>query len=125
MPLIKSAKKQMRQSLKHRVRNYRVRTDLKLVIKEVMEVARHDKKEDAQKAVQKAYKIIDTAAKKGIIHSNNADRKKSHMARLIADMGQKKHDASATTKKSKAKKVVSQVDTEVEEASSPQEESAE
>ena len=123
MPLIKSAKKQMRQSLKHRVRNYRVRTDLKLVIKEVMEVARHDKKEDAQKAVQKAYKIIDTAAKKGIIHANNADRKKSHMARLIADMGQKKHDAPATIKKSKAKKSAPQVEAEVAEETG-QEESA-
>ena len=123
MPLIKSAKKQMRQSLKHRVSNYRVRTDLKLVIKEVMEVARHDKKEDAQKAVRKAYKIIDTAAKKGIIHANNADRKKSHMARLIADMGQKKHDAPATAKKSKAKKSAPQVEAEVAEETG-QEESA-
>ena len=42
------------------------------------------KKDEALKLLPKVYKVIDTAAKKNIIHKNNAARKKSLYARMVA-----------------------------------------
>lgn len=118
MPLIKSAKKQNRQNLKHRLRNYRVRHELKVTIQEMEDVANGGKKEDAEVLLKKAYKVIDTAAKKNIIHPNNAARKKSQMAKLIVDMGKEKAEAP-TKKKAKAK-----TDKKAEVAEAPKKEEA-
>lgn len=90
MPILKSAKKALRQSLVRKSRNYKTRKLLKETLKEVAEAAKTGKATEAQKIMSKAYKIIDTAAKKHIIHRKNAARKKSHVSKLIAGMGKKK-----------------------------------
>ncbi|MDP4011778.1 MAG: 30S ribosomal protein S20 [Candidatus Roizmanbacteria bacterium] len=84
MPVIQSAKKQMRQSLKKRERNTPVRTELKSVFKKMLQLIKDGKVEEAEKFMTKAYSVIDTAAKKNLIHKNNAARKKSRLARSLA-----------------------------------------
>jgi small subunit ribosomal protein S20 len=86
MPIIKSAKKRMRQNKVHRARNFMLRSTLKTHIKKVMESVKAGEKEAAQKDLQVAYSIIDTAAKKNIIHENNAARKKSRLTKMFNQM---------------------------------------
>ena len=80
MPVIKSAKKQMRQSRKKRASNFPVRSELKTLFKKTLTLITSGKKEEAMKMMPMVYSVIDTAAKKNIIHPNNAARKKSRLA---------------------------------------------
>ena len=87
MPIIRSAKKQLKQSIKKRLRNNQNRRKLKDILKEVGILVKQGKKSEAAAALPKAYKIIDTAAKKHLIHNNNANRKKSGLAKMVAGVG--------------------------------------
>lgn len=89
MPVIESAKKQMRQSLKKRARNTPVRSELKSVFKKALLLLKEGKVEEAEKFMAKAYSVIDTAAKKNLIHKNNAARKKSRLAKTLASAKKK------------------------------------
>jgi small subunit ribosomal protein S20 len=84
MPITPSATKRARQS---KVRNARLlpyKTRLKTIMRQVKDAAKAGKKEDVIKLLPEAYKIIDTAAKKNLIHKKNAGRKKSSLAKLAA-----------------------------------------
>lgn len=89
MPIIKSAKKRMKQAEVRRQRNYPVRSAMKTHVKKVLLLTKEGKKDEAEKMLPETYKIIDTAAKKNIIHKNNAARKKSLLARSIANSSNK------------------------------------
>jgi small subunit ribosomal protein S20 len=102
MPIIQSAKKQMRVSRKKQQRNYRMRDKLKDSLKDVIAAVKGGKKPEAEKAMQAAYKAIDTASKKNIIHKNNANRKKAGVAKMVANID--KVAAAAPAKKKGAKK---------------------
>lgn len=86
MPVIKSAKKAMRQAAVRRARNFPVRSELKSLIKKEMLLVKEGKVEDAKKLLPKVYSIIDKACKKNIIHRNNASRKKASMAKALAGL---------------------------------------
>lgn len=83
MPILKSAKKQLRQSKVHRKRNFVVRDKVKDVIKNMIILAKEGKIEEATKLLPSAYKTIDTACKKNLFHKKQAARKKSHLAKLL------------------------------------------
>ena len=83
MPITKSARKAMRQTAARTERNKGTRTAVKTYMKKVLTLSKSDSAE-AEKVLPKAYKVIDTAAKKNIIHKSNAARKKSSLARAIA-----------------------------------------
>ncbi|MCC6643202.1 30S ribosomal protein S20 [Candidatus Peregrinibacteria bacterium] len=86
MPITSSAKKAMRQA-KNRLENRKpYKSRLKSEIKKVLTFAKTDAAK-AQKQLSVAYKVIDTAAKKNIIHKNNAARKKSRLAGIVAKSG--------------------------------------
>ncbi len=51
-----------------------------------MTLIKEGKKEEAEKFLSFAYKIIDTAAKKNLIHEKNAARKKSNIAKALNAM---------------------------------------
>jgi len=102
MPIIKSAKKRVKQGEKRRQRNFPIRSSMKTHIKKVLHLAKEGKKEEAQKELPVTYKIIDTAAKKNIIHNNNAARKKSRLAKAIANIGATKTSAPKTAPKAKS-----------------------
>ena len=86
MPVIKSAKKKARQALKHLERNKGMRTQVKTYIKKVLVLSKSNV-EEAKKVLPVAYSVLDTAAKKHILHKNTAARKKSLLARSVAKGG--------------------------------------
>lgn len=83
MPIIKSAKKRVVQTAKRQDRNYTVRSKVHTVIKKIDTLVSGNKVEQAEKLLPSAYKEIDMAAKKNILHKNTADRKKARLARSI------------------------------------------
>ena len=58
-------------------------------LKKSTEKSSGDSFEKIQGVLSKAYKAIDKTAKKGIIKKNTAARKKSQLAKKIADFGKK------------------------------------
>lgn len=84
MPIIKSAKKALRQSKKKRVRNVKRANAYKTTIKEFKKLAAAGKKDEAKKYIAKVYKTLDKAAKTGVIKKNKASRLKSNSARALA-----------------------------------------
>jgi small subunit ribosomal protein S20 len=83
MPIIKSAKKALRQSLKKKARNLIYKKKLRTLIKEARSLVLAKKIEDAKKILPQIYKILDKTAKIGVIKKNTAARKKSRITQLI------------------------------------------
>jgi small subunit ribosomal protein S20 len=79
MPQHKSAAKRMRTSEKSRQRNRAVKSHLKKVLKQVDAAA----PEDSAAALRDAVSALDRAAKKGVIHERQVDRRKSRLARRV------------------------------------------
>ena len=82
MANIKSAEKRWRQSLKRRLRNRAVRTATRTHIKTVNRSIGAGEPDEA--ALKQAVRALDKAAEKGIIHSNNAARRKSRLMHRFA-----------------------------------------
>ncbi|MFA5827340.1 MAG: 30S ribosomal protein S20 [Candidatus Paceibacterota bacterium] len=82
MPIIKSAKKAVRGSLRKKAFNDRQKHAMKDVIKKIEKISKTDKVE-AAKLLSSAYAIIDKTAKKGVIKKNNASHKKSRLSKLV------------------------------------------
>ncbi|HOO74349.1 MAG TPA: 30S ribosomal protein S20 [Tepiditoga sp.] len=80
MPNVKSAKKRVKQSETKRLRNKGYKTRYKNAVKSVV-VSMEEKKdrEVILAALSDAFKAIDKAASKGVIHKNTAARKKSRI----------------------------------------------
>ncbi|MCR4263199.1 MAG: 30S ribosomal protein S20 [Candidatus Roizmanbacteria bacterium] len=74
MPIIKSAKKKLRQDQKRTTRNKHVQELYKQAIK--ITTAKPTKQ-----SIAEAYSAIDTAAKQRVIHKNKAARLKKQVAR--------------------------------------------
>lgn len=82
MPIIESAKKRVRITERKTRRNRLLKSRLKTAIKRFERVALEGDKEKSSQELVRAQKIIDQSVAKGIIHKNNAARKKSRLARL-------------------------------------------
>ena len=82
MPLTLSAIKRARQTEVRRARRQPYKTAMKTVMRKYMDAIKDGKAAEASVLLPQAYKIIDTAAKKGLIHHKNASRKKSLLARM-------------------------------------------
>ena len=82
MPNKKSAKKELRKSIKREVANLKVKNVMKTAVKKSLKkVAVADKsvKEDLSQVM----KVVDKAAKKGVIKKGAAARKKSRLAKKL------------------------------------------
>ena len=86
----KSAIKRVRQSGKRRLRTRRVRTEARTYIKSARAQVEAGELEDAQKTVAQAIRVLDKAAERGIIHKNNAARRKSRLLRALNQATQTK-----------------------------------
>jgi small subunit ribosomal protein S20 len=73
------ARKRARQAEKRRVRNAGQRSRMRTFIKKVIAAVEAGDKEQAQAAFKTAVPVIDSAVSKGLIHKNNAARKKSRL----------------------------------------------
>ena len=83
MPNTKSAAKEVRVSEKRRLRNKSYRSLCKTSITKAEKLIFSGEQEAAQKAVIDAVSALDSAASKGIIHNNNAARRKSRLMKKL------------------------------------------
>lgn len=87
MPIIKSAKKRVRQTNKAKVRNDVSRKSLRVAIKKLQSSLAT--KKNASLSLSAAQSNIDQAVKKGLMHKNKAARKKSQLAAAAKAAGVK------------------------------------
>lgn len=73
MPVTKQAKKKLRKDKKREQKNLKVKSEFKKTVKKT-------RKNPNVKNLTEASKVLDKAAKKGIIHKNKAARLKSRLA---------------------------------------------
>ncbi len=83
MAITKGARKAHRSSLRKRVFNVRRKTAMHDVVKQIRKATVAGNPAEAEKLIPAAYKAIDKAAKRGVIKSNTAARKKSRLAAAI------------------------------------------
>jgi len=83
MPITKSAKKALRQSLKRKAKNLIYKKKIKNLIKQVKNLISEKKLEEGKKILPQIYKALDKAAKVGIIKKNTAARKKSRLTLFL------------------------------------------
>ena len=83
MANIKCQIKRNRQNERRRVNNKSVRSELKTRTKNAL-LAAESGAEDSAERLREAVKRIDKAAAKGVIHANQASRRKSRLVRRIA-----------------------------------------
>jgi small subunit ribosomal protein S20 len=91
MANLKSSAKRARQNYKRRDANRYYRTTARTYVKEARAQIEANKLDDAQETIRQAVKALDKAAQKGIIHRNNAARRK---ARLMKAFNQAQTTAS-------------------------------
>ena len=84
MAITKSAKKALRQSVRREAQNSIYRNKIKKLLKEVKGFILTKKSDEAKNILPQVFKILDKGAKVGIIKKNNADRKKSRLAKALA-----------------------------------------
>ena len=83
MAITKSVKKAMRQNIKRRKRNLIYKNKIKDLIKKARALVEEKKAKEAKELLPQIYKILDKAAKKGVIKKNTASRRKSRIAKMI------------------------------------------
>ena len=82
MPNIKSAKQRVRINDAQAMRNKAVKSDLKTALKKA-DLAVANYAADKEAVIKTAIKKVDMACSKGILHKNNASRKKSALAKSL------------------------------------------
>ncbi len=83
MANIKSSIKRARQNEKRRAHNHYYKTTARTYIKRAQAQIAANELEEAQATVRLATKALDKAAQKGIIHRNNAARRKSRLTKAL------------------------------------------
>ena len=87
MTQINNARKRVRKNEEHRDHNRGLRSSMRTAIRRVREACAANDKDAAQTSLASAMKRIDKCAKRNIVHRNNASRRKSSLARLVAGIG--------------------------------------
>ena len=86
MANIRSQIKRNRQNEKRRLRNRVYRGGARTFIAKARVALEGSSKEEAAEAVRLAVSALDKAATKGVIHSNNASRRKGRLMKQLAQM---------------------------------------
>ncbi len=95
MPIIKSAIKRAKQTVKRRERNVATKRDIKDAVKAFMA-------KPSAALLSKAQSEIDTAVKKNLISKNTAARRKANLSKFAKDAGVKLGAAKKATAPAKA-----------------------
>ncbi|TAL48792.1 30S ribosomal protein S20 [Patescibacteria group bacterium] len=83
MPITKSAKKALRQSIRRRALNLRQLQAARQVIKKLRGLIAAKKRAEAEALFPQVQKAFDKLAKRGIIKKNTAARKKSRLSVMV------------------------------------------
>jgi len=86
MPNTSSAIKAARQSLRRRDKNLKVLETIRKTSKTLRQATAAGKKDESLKALSAAFAALDKAAKKNVIHKNNANRHKARMSAMVAKL---------------------------------------
>ncbi|WP_067931013.1 30S ribosomal protein S20 [Alicyclobacillus kakegawensis] len=81
MPNIKSAEKRVHITARRTLRNKSLKSSLRTTLKKFDAALTQDDVEQARLVLRAATRALDKAVTKGIIHRNNANRRKSRLAR--------------------------------------------
>ncbi len=84
MPITQSAKKAMRQNIRHQAQNLRKKEAYKKLVVGYKKLIAGKKFDEAKKMLPALYGSLDKAAKTNVIAKNKASRLKSRLAQLIA-----------------------------------------
>lgn len=82
------ARKRIRQAEKNRQHNASIRSRFRTYIKRVVKAIDSGDKSAAEQAYKAAVSVIDSTARKGLIHQNKAARHKSRLNNHIRNMQQ-------------------------------------
>ena len=82
----KSAIKRLRSADRRRLRNRVYRGGARTIVRNARQLIEAGREEEAREAVRRAASALDKAAEKGIIHKNNAARRKSRLMRQLNQM---------------------------------------
>ena len=83
MPQRRCAIKSLRADKKRKARNSKLNSNLKRAIKSFLSIIQQNKAEEAKASLSKVLATIDKAASQGILHKNNAARKKSQLTKKV------------------------------------------
>lgn len=86
MANIKSAIKRNKQNEKRRIQNRVVRGSTRTQVKKAKEAMADGDKDTAVLQINEAVKKLDRAVSKGVIHKNNAARRKSRLFKQLAKL---------------------------------------
>lgn len=79
----RSAQKRLRSAERRRLHNRVYRGRTRTAVKKALLLIDEGRVEEAREAVRLAVSALDKAAEKGIIHKNNAARRKSRLAQYL------------------------------------------
>ena len=80
----KSSKKDIKRSEKKRLQNQSVKTALKTYVKKTRQATATGDVDATATSLSAAYKALDKAVQNGVIHKNQAARRKSRIAKAAA-----------------------------------------
>ena len=83
MPNTRSAAKMMRVAERRRRQNRPIRTAAKTQVSKTLKLIQSNELDLVQEAAKQAVSALDRAAQKGIIHPNNAARRKSRLMKKL------------------------------------------
>jgi small subunit ribosomal protein S20 len=81
-----SAKKRVRASVRKRDRNRSTRSAVKTLVSRARRPALPDAASLTSEDVRRAISALDKAAEKGVLHANNASRRKARLMRALAKL---------------------------------------
>ncbi|MCA9375025.1 30S ribosomal protein S20 [Candidatus Dojkabacteria bacterium] len=97
MPNLKTSIKDLRQSKKRREYNRARRSSLRNAEHDMRKYIREEDQAAAEKSLPRLYKVIDKAAKTGVIKIQTAARKKSRLSRKVNSLSAPDVKASKKT----------------------------
>ena len=83
MPNIKSAKKRVTIAEQNNLTNRSVKSEISTYIKKFKKAIADKEIAESEELYKKVVSLLDSAARRNIIHQNSADRKKAHFAKLL------------------------------------------
>ena len=97
-----SAKKRVRASLRKRDRNRSTRSAVKTLVSRARRPALPDAASLTSDEVRRAISALDKAAEKGVLHANNASRRKARLMSALAKLAPAASKSAATKVSGKA-----------------------
>ena len=82
----RSAEKRERQNVKRRMHNRMIKSSVRTQIKKFDAAVQAKDKDAAKAAMDLSFKLLDSAASKGVLHKNTASRKKSRLYKAFAKL---------------------------------------